>query len=240
MKTNSIKNSASSNPAKEAHIPVCIRDEEAIRDTIVLQDFDGLSVRIHRSLLPDNHIEICEKEFALIPESLYDAWFGREWKELKEKEQRWEWYYYKTHIGFFWQHRKQIWAEQRYFHVPTPVKLIYRLAGFSIDSLSGRRILLGVLLRAWEEYPEIYTRPCKKCGGMMMLYSFNGSPMSGSSSKSHCCVDCGLRIEYERGSDFDALRQPIVELTASLAGEQPSAQPSSMVQLVSELTTGEK
>lgn len=224
----------------EARIPVCIRAEEAMCDTIVLQDFDGLSVRIHRSLLPDNQIEICEKEFALIPESLYDAWFGKAWKALKEKEHAWNWYFYKTHIGFFWQYREQILAEPRYAQVPTPVELSYGLGGFSIETLPGRYIRLGALLRGWTEHPEHYMRPCPACGGTMLLYSFNGSPMTGSCSKSYSCAACSHRIEHERGGDFGALRQTIGELSASLAGEPPAARPLSMMQLVGELTTDTK
>ena len=224
----------------EARIPVCIRGEETIRDTIVLQDFDGLSVRIHRSLLPENHIEVCEKEFALIPESLYDAWFGRAWKALKEQEQAWNRYYYKTHIGFFWQHRAQILAEPRYALVPTPVELSYGLGWCPAETLPGRHIRLGALLRAWAEHPALYTRRCPACGGTMMLYSFNGSPMTGSCSKSYSCVACGHRIEHERGGDFGALRQTIGERTASLAGDSSAARPLSMMQLVGELTTGTK
>ena len=201
----------------EECIPVCIRDEEAIRDTIVLQNFNGMSVRIHRSLLPDNQIEICEKEFALIPQSLYDVWFGRARKVLIEKQSAWNWYFYKTHIGFFWEYRELILAEPAYAQLPTPVELSYRATLFSVEMLPGRYIRLGALVRAWTEYPALYTRVCPKCGGTMLLYSFNGSLMTGRRSKSYSCVDCGHRNEHEPGGDFGALRQTIGELTESLA-----------------------
>lgn len=212
----------------EARIPVCIRAEEAMCDTIVLQDFDGLSVRIHRSLLPDNHIEVCEKEFALIPESLYDAWFGREWKALKEKEQAWNWYYYKTHIGFLWQHREQILAEPRYAQVPTPL---------SVYLVPDRFVRLGILLQAWVERPDNYMQTCKRCGGTMVVYSFAGSPMSGRSSRSLCCVDCGLHIMHDDSGNFNGMMFPIRRLTEYNA-PQPDSEPLTLEALVAELSAG--
>ncbi len=56
---------------------------------------------------------------------------------------------------------------------------------------------LGYLLRGWGD--EILKEPCPDCSGVVLVFSFGGSPLSGAHSWSGFCRDCRTK-QQRRGS----------------------------------------
>lgn len=63
---------------------------------------------------------------------------------------------------------------------------------------------LGYLLRGWKD--QILKEPCPECGGTVLVFSFGGSPLSGSNSWSGFCKDC--RMQQTRR---DSIHKPFVK-----------------------------
>lgn len=165
----------------EPTIPVYICTDGQENEAILLRDFNGYSTTIHAALLADNRLEVEEREFVRIPESLYNYWFKQIRKEVQTKKHLWTWHCYKNNIGLFWTHHARILATPELFFTPVPL------------CIGGvRPLYLGIMLQAWSKYPELFTVSCPACSSPMLIYNIYGLPNSGGYA-SAACPDCGQR-----------------------------------------------
>lgn len=179
-----------------------------------LQNEERLQVCIHRSLITDNGLTFDLQNRLLIPESLYCIWFGHAREEQRRKAGKHLWKVYSEHIPLFWHHREQILSDPKLFVTETPL----RVYGFG-------KICLGILVKAWIDYPNTFCKPCLKCKGRSLVFSFSGSPMSGMSSHSVHCLDCGTVTSGISGGEFGAFRAAIRHIIqANLVSDYSGAQ----------------
>lgn len=193
----------------EIVIPIDIIDQQGRNYT--LRNAEGLQIRIDESLIVDNglHIDVQAGKL-LVPESLVRAWFEPIRREQqKRKEQRLQ-DLFAASVPLIWRHRERILADPQLFGARTPMRI--RMAYVSMKD-SGP-YPLGVVVRAWTEYEERYTRICPKCGGRMLIYSFSGSPLSGRSSHSATCTACGNQQHHVDGGSFGRLASPIMRIAS--------------------------
>lgn len=189
---------AKTNRQKPAEAAIAVPIVRYDGSEYTLQNKEQLQVCIHRSLITDNRLTFDLQNRLLIPESLYDIWFGhaREAQRCKAEKHRWK--VYSEHIPLFWHHREQILFDPKLFFTETPLKVY----GFG-------KICLGILVKAWIDYPNTFYKPCPKCKGRSLVFSFSGSPMSGMSSHSVHCLDCGTVTSGISGGEFGAFRAAI-------------------------------
>ena len=184
---------AKTNRQKPAEAAIAVPIVRYDGSEYTLQNEERLQVCVHRSLITDNGLTFDLQNRLLIPESLYDIWFGhaREAQRCKAEKHRWK--VYSEHIPLFWHHREQILSDPKLFFTETPL----RVYGFG-------KICMGILVKAWIDYPSTFCKSCPKCKGRSLVFSFSGSPMSGMSSHSVHCLDCGTVTSGISGGEFGA------------------------------------
>ncbi|WP_288539913.1 hypothetical protein [uncultured Alistipes sp.] len=205
---------AKTNRQKPAEAAIAVPIVRYDGSEYTLQNEEQLQVCIHKSLITDNGLTFDLQNRLLIPESLYDIWFGRAREEQRRKAEKYLWKVYSEHIPLFWHHRKQILSDPKLFVTETPL----RAYGFG-------KICLGILVKAWIDYPNTFCKPCPKCKGRSLVFSFSGSPMSGMSSHSVHCLDCGTVTSGISGGEFGAFRAAIRHIVqTSLVSDYSGAQ----------------
>ena len=131
-------------------------------------------------------------------------------ERMDKQAQERQWNLFAEAVPLFWHHRDRILADPQLFGARTPIHI--RMAYVAMK-VSGP-YPLGVVVRAWSEYAENYTRVCPKCGGQMLIYSFSGSPLSGRSSHSATCTACGYRQLHVDEGSFGRLASPIMRIAS--------------------------
>lgn len=108
--------------------------------------------------------------------------------------------FYRDNVATICSHRAEISkSPEQYFAVlPLSLKYVFQSEN-QVGQICAVRgpIYLGSLIRAWNEYLELFTKECpsERCGsGKAYIYYFNGSPFSGNNEYSCICEDCGARI----------------------------------------------
>ena len=191
----------------EAVIPIAIIDQQGRNYT--LRNVEGLQLRIDESLIIDNGLHIdAQAGKLLVPESLVRAWFEPIRRERQKREEQRLQDLFAESVPLIWRQRERILADPQLFGVRTPMRI--RMAYVSMRD-SGP-YPLGVVVRAWTEYEERYTRVCPKCGGQMLIFSFSGSPLSGRSSHSATCTACGYQQRHVYEGSFGRLASPITRI----------------------------
>lgn len=191
----------------EAVIPIAIIDQQGRNYT--LRNVEGLQLRIDESLIVDNGLHIdAQAGKLLVPESLVRAWFEPIRRERQKREEQRLQDLFAESVPLIWRQRERILADPQLFGVRTPMRI--RMAYVSMRD-SGP-YPLGVVVRAWTEYEERYTRVCPKCGGQMLIFSFSGSPLSGRSSHSATCTACGYQQRHVDEGSFGRLASPITRI----------------------------
>lgn len=191
----------------EAVIPIAIIDQQGRNYT--LRNVEGLQLRIDESLIIDNGLHIdAQAGKLLVPESLVRAWFEPIRRERQKREEQRLQDLFAESVPLIWRQRERILADPQLFGVRTPMRI--RMAYVSMRD-SGP-YPLGVVVRAWTEYEERYTRVCPKCGGQMLIFSFPGSPLSGRSSHSATCTACGYQQRHVDEGSFGRLASPITRI----------------------------
>ena len=191
----------------EAVIPIAIIDQQGRNYT--LRNVEGLQLRIDESLIIDNGFHIdAQAGKLLVPESLVRAWFEPIRRERQKREEQRLQDLFAESVPLIWRQRERILADPQLFGVRTPMRI--RMAYVSMRD-SGP-YPLGVVVRAWTEYEERYTRVCPKCGGQMLIFSFSGSPLSGRSSHSATCTACGYQQRHVDEGSFGRLASPITRI----------------------------
>ena len=130
-------------------------------------------------------------------------------KTDKQTHER-QWELFAEAVPLIWQQRERILTDLQLFGARTPMRI--RMAYVSMQD-SGP-YPLGVVVQAWTEYEERYTRVCPKCGGRMLIYSFSGSPLSGRSSHSATCTACGYQQRHVDEGSFGRLASPIMRIAS--------------------------
>lgn len=205
---------AKTNRQKTAEAAISVPIVRYDGNEYTLQNEERLQVCIHRSLITDNGLTFDLQNRLLIPESLYCIWFGHAREEQRRKTGKHLWKVYSEHIPLFWHHREQILSDPKLFVTETPL----RVYGFG-------KICLGILVKAWIDYPNTFCKPCPKCKGRSLVFSFSGSPMSGMSFHSVHCLDCGTVTSGISGGEFGAFRAAIRHIIqANLVSDYSGAQ----------------
>lgn len=99
----------------------------------------------------------------------------------REKQMKIEkiWSPYRDNIELIYKHREEIFAHKDWGMAATPFKVY----------LIQQPIFIGTMLRLWANENKWLTYPCE-CGHKAFIYSFAGSPLSGTTSISYKCVHC--------------------------------------------------
>lgn len=193
----------------ETVIPIDIIDRQGRNYT--LRNAEGLQSRIDESLIIDNGLHMdAQAGKLLVPKSLVRAWFESIRRERQKREEQRLRDLFAESGPLIWHHRDRILADPQLFGARTPMRI--RMAYVSMKD-SGP-YPLGVVVRAWTEYEERYTRVCPKCGGRMLIYSFSGSLLSGRSSHSATCTACGYRQLHVDEGSFGHLASPIMRIAS--------------------------
>ncbi|WP_308501586.1 hypothetical protein [uncultured Alistipes sp.] len=193
----------------EAVIPIDIVDRQGRNYT--LRNAEGLQLRIDESLIVDNGLHIdAQAGKLLVPESLVRGWLEPIRREQQKREEQRLQDLFAESVPLIWRQRERILTDPKLFGAHTPMRI--RMAYVSMRN-SGP-YPLGVVVRAWTEYEERYTRVCPKCGGQMLIYSFSGSPLSGRSSHSATCTACGYQQHHVDEGSFGRLASPIMRIAS--------------------------
>ena len=193
----------------EIVIPIDIVDQQGRNYT--LRKAEGLQLRIDESLIVDNGLHIdAQAVKLLVPESLVRAWFEPIRRERQQQEEQRFQDLFAESVPLIWRQRERILTDPQLFGARTPMRI--RMAYVSMKD-SGP-YPLGVVVRAWSEHADNYTRLCPKCGGRMLIYSFSGSPLSGSSSHSATCTACGYQQLHVDEGCFGRLASPIMRIAS--------------------------
>ncbi|MBY0549275.1 MAG: hypothetical protein K2W95_18515 [Candidatus Obscuribacterales bacterium] len=103
------------------------------------------------------------------------------------------------HLDFLLSSEQIILNDRDYFFTPLS------FAWCSWPYVSGDGSLpLGYLLCGWKDL--ILSEPCPECGGTVLVFSFGGSPLSGSNSWSGFCKDCRTKQ-----TGRDSIHKPFVK-----------------------------
>lgn len=193
----------------ETVIPIDIIDQQGRNYT--LRNAEGLQLRIDESLIVDNGLHIdAQAGKLLVPESLVRGWFEPIRQEQQKREEQRLLNLFAESVPLIWRQRERILADPQLFGARTPMRI--HMAYVSMKD-SGP-YPLGVVVRAWTEHEERYTRVCPKCGGQMLIYSFSGSPLSGRSSHSATCTACGYQQRHVDEGSFGRLASPIMRIAS--------------------------
>lgn len=101
--------------------------------------------------------------------------------KLREKERKTEkiWSPYRDNIELLYKYREEIFAHKDWAMAAIPLK-VYMVC---------QPIRIGTMLRLWANENKWLTYPCE-CGHKAFIYSFAGSPLSGTTAISYKCVYC--------------------------------------------------
>lgn len=177
--------------------------------TYTLGNEENLPIYIHESLIIDNGlIHDPSRNRLRVSQSLYNTWLQTARNEALRTERDRLWSIYTENIPLFWRHREEILADQRMFYAQTP----FQVDTAYVSLAHSGPFRLGVLVRAWVDHEEIYTRTCQVCGGTLLIYSFAGSPLSGRSRHSAACTDCGYQRRHVEEGSFGHLASPIMRI----------------------------
>jgi hypothetical protein len=142
--------------------------------------------------LADNHIhEICihvskgnpkgyTKGLVKITKEQYKEWFQVDYDSEERRAHLRE--VFAENIPYLFAHREEILSRADYYFAQTPLCVMF-----------VGRVYLGALLRAYEleNSPFVWKCDDEACGGKGFIYSFQGSPLSGSMIGSSVCCKCG-------------------------------------------------
>lgn len=197
-----------------------------------MRNAEGLQLRIDESLIVDNGLHIdAQAVKLLVPESLVRAWFEPIRRERQQQEEQRLQDLFAESVPLIWRQRERILTDPQLFGARTPMRI--RMAYVSMKD-SGP-YPLGVVVRAWSEHADNYTRLCPKCGGRMLIYSFSGSPLSGRSSHSATCTACGYQQLHVDEGSFGRLASPIMRI-ASLYRDLPKGDALSLEEAINKST----
>lgn len=116
--------------------------------------------------------------------------------------------FYRDNVAILCRYRDEILSNPQEYYSQLPFEIKYSIRG---KHVSGEilpvesPIYLGSLIRAWMEYPELFTKKCSsgQCSeGTSYIFWFNGSPLSGNNEYSCVCGDCGAVVQGASDRNF--------------------------------------
>lgn len=144
--------------------------------------------------------------------------------------------FYKQNVGFLFKNFDKFKEIGEYFMVPVPFEVKYEMSlkkrnepFYSIEMVHNP-ITIGALFLAWNQYPELFKIEDGKKSGM--IYSFNGSPLTGSNCWSAVNIETGENFSGKNALNFRARCACLNE--AVKYGQQlfENIEPKSMEELV--------
>ena len=176
----------------------------------MLRDSRNLQIELDKSLLIDaNGIKVnLHKKRLQMPAGLYNIWFGQAEKRQRFERERRQRELIGENVPLLWRNRKRILDDKRLFFAMIPVSV-------GMLTLSGKdaQIPLGILVRAWDEYGDTYTRECPQCGGKMLVWNFGGIPLSGTSVHSDVCTECGYKRNNVKENSLRDMSDTIISIS---------------------------
>lgn len=119
--------------------------------------------------------------------------------------------FYRDNVAFLFRHFDGFKSVANYYMAPVPFEVKYELSlkkghsPFHTIRLVKAPISIGALFLCWETYPELFRVPCGKDGEKTgMVYSFNGSPLSGANDWSAVCLETGEHFHGNGDKNFRA------------------------------------
>ena len=175
----------------------------------ILRDSRNLQIEINKSLIEANGVKANHhKQRLFMPVSLYNIWFGQAEKKQRLDNERRKRALIIENVSLLWRYRKRILDDNRLFFIMIPVNV-----GLQSFPHNNEQLPLGILVKAWDEYEDIYSRMCPRCGGKMLVWNFSGEPMNGTSIHSDVCTKCGYKRRNVKGNVLRDLSDPIIDIS---------------------------
>ena len=128
--------------------------------------------------------------------------------------------FYRDNVAFLYRHFDGFKSNARFFMSPVPFEVKYEFflkkgrTPFQTIRMVKAPISIGALFLCWETYPELFRVPCGTDGEKKgMVYSFNGSPLSGANDWSAVCLETG---EFFQGKGDKNIRTRCEALNAAV------------------------
>jgi tetratricopeptide (TPR) repeat protein len=121
--------------------------------------------------------------------------FAEEKKASREERERLfdeEVRLFNEYLPLIYKKRDLIMTEPRFYSIRKPTALWGTMYA-SMGGMGSHFVTLGELIELWEKEPA-FTATCK-CGGIGVLRTFVGSPLSGSLWRKCTCTVCGEQFE---------------------------------------------
>lgn len=112
---------------------------------------------------------------------------------------------YRDNVALLYRRFGEYRTHTKYFFAPLPFEVKYKLYArrkmrlMEIQSVRGP-IPLGALFLCWEQYPDLFKVATPS--GDAMIFSFNGSPLSGANSYSAVNLETGELIQGNGAPGF--------------------------------------
>ena len=117
--------------------------------------------------------------------------------------------FYRDNVAFLYRHFGGFKSVAKYFMAPVPFEVKYEFflkkgrTPFQTIRMVKAPISIGALFLCWETYPELFRVPCGTDGEKTgMVYSFNGSPLSGANDWSAVCLETGEFFQGKGDKNF--------------------------------------
>lgn len=117
--------------------------------------------------------------------------------------------FYRDNVAFLFRHFDCFKSVAKYFMAPVPFEVKYEFflkkgrTPFQTIRMVKAPISIGALFLCWETYPELFRVPCGTDGEKTgMVYSFNGSPLSGANDWSAVCLETGEFFQGKGDKNF--------------------------------------
>jgi hypothetical protein len=136
----------------------------------------------------------------MVTKAQYNEWFNTDYDEEERQVQLW--YEFAESIPLLIEHSEEILSRDDYYFAQTPLS-VYPVG----------RVYIGGLLKGYLTKESKFILPCdtEGCDGKRYIFSFSGSPLTGTMI-GHCiCPKCG-KISKFQNSDFKKLRNFLIDV----------------------------
>jgi len=187
---------------------------------------DKYKSQVHESIITDNNYEVIDN-VVKVSKDFFNHWFK---KDIEAEAKRNSKLFY-SNIPLFWENRKMILKEPRYYSIVTPEYF----GGTSIGG--GFRITLNALLQIWEK-EKIISAECPNCGGKSVVYRFGGSSLSGCVVTKAICTRCGKKSEPPPNGSLDQLLS--IRTRKKYSPIEPMAKPHATIEELVDVCKNER
>ena len=161
----------------------CMPQMATINDEGEVKEFSLLGDYVDRTRSLDEHCcrysKVARDFEHLSLKNVYDtvASLAKQREEERKIEKIWS--PYRDNIELLYKHREEILTHKDWAMAAIPLKVY----------MVQLPIHIGTMLKLWANEDKWLTHPCV-CGHRAFIYSFAGSPLSGTTSISYKCVHC--------------------------------------------------